>query len=253
MLLAATRRQQRDQARIREAGLRDIRRASRRGARFAARQVAIYQDRIIGATLAGSSDVLAEQGLSTAQVAAVDTQSLLTGAAAVDMLARAETDAAFDRLVSALLSDAARTAMTVDIATRPAVTGMVRAVTTPCCGRCAVLAGRVYRWNAGFDRHPRCDCIPVGTSAALGKELAVNPDAMFRSGQIRGLSRGDVEALNNGADLGQVVNVRRKAAGLVDGSSVMVRAGRPTPQFLMRVASDRDQALSLLARYRYIT
>lgn len=251
--LTATRRLQREQQQIRDAGLRDIRRAARRGSRFASRQVATYQDRIIGATLALAADPLEEQGIDATQVAGVVPDALLTGSAAADMMDKAETNAAFDQLVLALLSDAARTAATVDLATRPAVTGMVRAITTPCCGRCAVLAGRVYRWNASFQRHPRCDCMPVGTSASAGRELATNPDALFRSGQIRGLSRGDVEALNNGADLGQVVNVRRKKAGLVEGSSVMVRAGRPTPQFITRVASDRTEAIDLLRRHGYIT
>src|SRR5690348_18342012 len=29
----------------------------------------------------------------------------------------------------------------------------------PSCQRCAILAGRWYRWSQGFLRHPRCDCV----------------------------------------------------------------------------------------------
>jgi hypothetical protein len=47
--------------------------------------------------------------------------------------------------------------------------------------------------------------------------------------------------------------VRRKAAGLTVGSSVMVRAGRLTPQACLGLASDRTEALDLLRRYGYIT
>jgi hypothetical protein len=208
---------------------------------------------MIAISLAATDDVLDEQGISTARVAGVNTDALLTGAAAADLMDKVETDLAFDRLVASLMLDSARTALSVDSATRPAVTGMVRAVTTPCCARCAVLAGRVYRWDASFPRHPKCDCVPTPTNLSAGRELAVNPDAMFRAGQIRGLSRADTRALNSGADLGRVVNVRRKAAGLVNGSSVMTRGGKPTPQGIFRVASDDAEAVSLLRRHGYIT
>lgn len=229
--------------------------------------VATYQGFAIAEALSDTDDVLAEQGISTAQDAAVEPDALLTGAGVAPMLDKAQTDTQFFRLVSTLVMDAGRTALAVDRATRPAVTGVVRAITTPCCARCAVLAGRVYRFDEAFQRHPRCDCIPIGTTLALGRELATDPMELFRSGQIRstrtnaqgqtvsvpGLSRADTKALNNGADISQVVNVRRKGAGLVEGSSVLVRAGRPTPEFIIRTASDRDERLTLLRRFGYIT
>ena len=34
----------------------------------------------------------------------------------------------------------------------------VRVANLPCCPRCAALAGTVYHWSAGFQRHPGCDC-----------------------------------------------------------------------------------------------
>jgi hypothetical protein len=56
------------------------------------------------------------------------------------------------------VTDAARDATAASIVARPDV-GWVRMVNPPCCSRCAVLAGRVYKWNDGFQRHPRCDCL----------------------------------------------------------------------------------------------
>lgn len=38
------------------------------------------------------------------------------------------------------------------------ISGYVRYLVTPSCGRCALLAGRFYPWSAGFQRHPKCDC-----------------------------------------------------------------------------------------------
>jgi len=60
---------------------------------------------------------------------------------------------ALDMYVHTQVADAARGAASVGITARPRV-GWVRMVNPPCCGRCAVLAGRWYRWSAGFARHP---------------------------------------------------------------------------------------------------
>lgn len=251
-MLTAARDLKAEQALIAERGVREVRRVARRGTRQASRMLAVYQGYAIASALDAASPQLAEQGISTASTAAVSVASLLTGPSAAELMDQAQTDLAFERLITSLIFDAGRTASAVDTATRPAVTGTVRTITTPCCGRCAVLAGRVYRWNAWFQRHPQCNCVPTPTDISAGRELATNPDELFRKGQIRGLSRADMTALNSGADLAQVVNVRRKQAGLVRGSSVLVRAGRPTPQFLMNVASDKAEAVALLTQHGYV-
>jgi hypothetical protein len=108
--------------------------------------------------------------------------------------------------------------------------------------------------------------VPSTQKAAAG--LVTDPDEAFRSGQIKnsridketgervyspGLTKADAEAIREGADMAQVVNVRRKAAGITTGSSVMVRAGRLTPEGIRRVASDRAEALMLMRRYGYLT
>jgi hypothetical protein len=65
-----------------------------------------------------------------------------------------------DVIARTVVADTARAAASVDIASRPNV-GYTRMLVPPSCGRCAVLAGRFYRWNQGFARHPRC--FPAGT------------------------------------------------------------------------------------------
>lgn len=54
-----------------------------------------------------------------------------------------------------LVQDASRQADSVATFARPRV-GWVRMVNPPCCERCAILAGRWFKGNAGFQRHPRC-------------------------------------------------------------------------------------------------
>lgn len=65
-----------------------------------------------------------------------------------------------DMALHTLIADTSRAADGVGIAARPGVAGFVRMLNPPSCGRCAVLAGKWFRWNAGFARHPRC--FPAG-------------------------------------------------------------------------------------------
>ncbi len=62
---------------------------------------------------------------------------------------------ALDMLVSGAVADAGRDASMVAMTARPRVR-WVRIVHTPCCQRCAVLAGRVYAHSTEFQRHPHC-------------------------------------------------------------------------------------------------
>lgn len=228
-------------------------RAARRNSGRATTVVATYQ-----ATAAVVSDefaarMLEEQGIASEALGRLS-HAAFVSAAAADMLARVDSALAFDRLVGTLVQDAGRSAMSVATAIRPAVGGHVRYLNLPSCGRCAVLAGRVYRWSDGFQRHPLCDCQMVPTTQERATELVPDPMVAFERGQIRGLSQDDTRAIRDGADLGQVVNVRRRKAGLTDGGRVLTRAGRPTPAGIYRAANgDRDVAVDLLRRHGYIT
>lgn len=156
-----------------------------------------------------------------------------------------------DRLAASLVQDAGRAAETVAVAVRPDIR-FVRYLTLPSCSRCAVLAGRVYRYSQGFLRHPNCDCVMLPTTVAA-PDLVQDPAELARNGQIRGLSGADMLAIEQGADFSQVVNVRGKRAGLRQAGRVLERAGRPTPEGIFSLAGDdRDKAVRLLKQFRYL-
>jgi hypothetical protein len=115
------------------------------------------------------------------------------GAAALDMYARTE------------VADVTRAATQVAMAAHGAP-GYVRFVGPRCCGRCAVLSGRWYRYSSGFLRHPRCSC---GMAPAARDAEVPAPAELFRQGRITDLSQAERRAVEAGADLGQVVNARR--------------------------------------------
>lgn len=125
--------------------------------------------------------------------------------------------AALDRILSTVVSDAGRQAAGADVVQRTGV-GYVRMLNPPSCSRCAILAGRFYRWNAGFQRHPSCDCVHVAsmagsTQAARDEGLVDDPYAYFESldevEQDRVFTQAGAQAIRDGADVSQVVNARR--------------------------------------------
>lgn len=201
-----------------------------------------------------STAMLMEQRLVEAPVAALNALAFTTAQADVErMLAEVEQDFQwrFDRLVAGLVQDAGRAAQTVDVAVRPQI-AHVRHLNLPSCSRCAVLAGRVYRFSEGFDRHPNCDCVMIPTTVA-NPDLTYDPKRLARDGMVRGLSAADLGALEAGADFGRVVNVRARASGLTEAGVSLTRAGRPTPAGIFQVAGDdRSRALALLERHGYI-
>lgn len=118
-----------------------------------------------------------------------------------------------------LLSDTGRASEKLSIMARP-VTGYVRMLSLPSCGRCAILAGKFYRVNRGFQRHPRCDCVHIPSTEALAGDLTVNTRAYFNSldeaGQARLVgSRANAAAVrDHDADIGQIVNAYRRSGGV---------------------------------------
>lgn len=129
------------------------------------------------------------------------------------------------------VQDAGRVADGAGITARDGV-GYVRQLRTPSCSRCIVLADRFYRWNAGFQRHPRCDCQHIPTTAREGKDRALDTDSYFRSlsakDQDRVFTIAGAQAIRDGADIGQVVNARRgmTTAGTLEGTTKRGFAGQ---------------------------
>lgn len=117
------------------------------------------------------------------------------------------------QLVQYAVADTSRAASAVRIGTAQQTVGYTRVVSAGCCARCAVLAGRYYRWNAGFARHPNCLCLHFPATSSVASETATDPHAAFGalspSEQDRIYTKAGAEAIRNGADMNQVVNSRR--------------------------------------------
>lgn len=161
------------------------------------------------------------------------------------------------------IADAGRVADGVAIAARPTV-GWVRMVNPPSCPRCAILAGRFYRYNSGFQRHPGCDCTHIPAPEAVSGDLRTDPRRLFDEGQIRGLSKADAKAIADGADMNRVVNAHRgmytaSVGGIGRVKATTALAGRQgipqmriRPEQIYRHAVSRDDAIRLLRLHGYI-
>jgi hypothetical protein len=121
------------------------------------------------------------------------------------------------RMAASEVADAGRGAAGVAMVANRSVTGYVRTVRSGACARCAILAGRWYRWNADFQRHKRCQCFGTpATEARPGRRT--NPMSFFnglsRAEQDRRFTIGGAEAIRNGADIYKVVNAGRSTVTL---------------------------------------
>jgi hypothetical protein len=123
------------------------------------------------------------------------------------------------------ITDAGRIATQAQMVGDRRVAGYERVVKLPACGRCVILAGRLYRYSTGFRRHPRCDCtmLPVTADQWRASTVDNHPKALFESmtrpQQDAAFGARNAEAIRAGADLSQVVNAR---------SGAMLIAGRWT-------------------------
>lgn len=270
----------RRQQRITAAGLVAARKARGRGTVEVARVVTAYQ--LLAARDAADAVplMLAEQGIASEPAGAVAVAALSgtasDGRPLPSLFAMAATDYAFDLMVATQVQDAARGAGSVAIASNYGASGYIRMLNPPSCSRCAILAGKFYRWNEGFKRHPKCDCRHVPSREDLAGDLRTNPDAYFRSlppaEQDRIFTKAGAQAIRDGADISQVVNARRgMSTAQIGGRDVLVstegttrrgiasrkRTGRNMSQRLMpesiyAVARDREDALRLLRLHGFI-
>lgn len=137
------------------------------------------------------------------------------------------------------IADAARGGSSVAMVARPKVTGWIRAVNPPCCARCAILAGKWFSTNAGFQRHPRCDCYHIPDSKRTAPEHASDPQELLDRGQVHGLTKAQQQALDDGADFNRVVNARRN----MDATQV---------EDVYRRAKNREAAIAGLKRHGFL-
>lgn len=179
---------------------------------------------------------------------------------------------ALAQLVQTIIADAARQAAGVDIVTRPTV-GYVRMLNPPSCARCAVLAGKFFQWNAGFLRHPGCDCVHVAATAkstegARREGLIDNQYEYFNSltpeEQDATFTKAGAQAIRDGADINQVVNSRRgmtpngnfttEGTTRRGNASKNLKPGqrRMTPELIYGMNLSRAETLELLKYHGYI-
>lgn len=230
-----------------------------------------------------SLESLAYQSVVTAKVAVSE------GAATGVALDQGGTF--LDLMVKLQVADAARQVVGVMTASRKNLSGTVRVLNPPSCQRCAILAGRFYRWSKGFERHPRCDCVNLPSQSAgwaKSEGFITDPMDAYRAGQIKDLTGAQIKALSEGADIGQVVNAYRGMsttatetaksirirAKLATSTRPAIPAGQPdllgflppsvrpprqprvipTPEGIYRqTAGDRDKAIELLREFGYLT
>lgn len=170
-------------------------------------------------------------------------------------------------IVSTQVTDVARQAAQVDIATRVG-TGYTRMVGPGACSRCTILAGKFFRWNQGFLRHPRCNCVHVATTAkstaaARAEGLIDDPyeafHALSEAEQNRIYGASNAAAIRDGSDIYQVTNARRRSTGITTaegtsrrGYASNLKGKRLTPEGIYSQNLSREETLKLLREHKYI-
>lgn len=156
-----------------------------------------------------------------------------------------------------MLADTRRDVYQTDMVSRPQVTGYVRMLNPPSCDRCAILAGKRYLWNQGFQRHPRCDCQHIPASESLAGDMTTDPyeyfNSLSESDQERIFGKYQAEAIRDGADIYRVTNTRMRGLGTAAGNR---RYGTPymrTVEDIYTHDRDRRFVIENLKYHGYIT
>lgn len=217
------------------------------------------------AAITGVAAMLAEQNITAPTLGQVDPRGFAGAASdgrALDtLLDQATTMYALELMALTQIADAGRVAAGVAITARHRV-GWTRMVNPPCCPRCAILAGKYFKWNQGFQRHPNCDCRHIPTQEELAGDVRTDPKALFDSGQVHGVTQAEQKAIKDGADINQVINARRSLymddAGRQLTRDSTTRRGRGpairyTPEEIYRqVGDDQAAAIRALKKYGYL-
>lgn len=137
---------------------------------------------------------------------------IAVAAGATPANALAVAGARLSRIAASEVQDAGRGMLEARGRLEPkAHAGYVRRVSTPACGRCLLLAGRVYRWSTGFARHPGCDCQMI--PALVAHPDTPDPRELFHrmtdAEQEKAVGKAAARAIRDGADPSSVVNAGR--------------------------------------------
>lgn len=163
------------------------------------------------------------------------------------------------KLVSAVLTtlaDTRRQVFHADIVQRPRLGGYSRMLNPPSCSRCILLAGKFFRWNKGFLRHPRCDCIHIPASESVAGDFRVNPadyfNSMSKSEQDRVFTRDGAQAIRDGADISRGENVRMRGLSTEGMNRRFGVPYRLTVNDIYSATGTRDDAIRLMRMEGYI-
>ena len=132
------------------------------------------------------------------------------------------------RVSSNVARDTGRQSASLGIMADTRAKGFVRYLKSPSCGRCTILAGKVYAWNDGFKRHPNCDCQhrPLNDPDFETAETIVETpqqafDNMSKAEQDKAFGKEQAEEVRAGKNPISVVN--RSQAGMSYPRSPNVR------------------------------
>lgn len=157
-----------------------------------------------------------------------------------------------------VMADTRREVYAADLVRRPLLTGYVRMLNTPSCSRCVLLAGKWFRWNEGFDRHPRCDCQHIPGREDVAGDLRTDPyeyfNSLSRADQNRYFGKADAQAIRDGGDIYRVVNIRSRGLATARAGR---KYGTPTritiDDIYAAAGNDRDRAIELMRQEGFIT
>jgi hypothetical protein len=182
-------------------------------------------------------------------------------------------------MTSTEVADAGKQATQVALTADTTVKGYTRVVNLPACSRCLVLAGKTYKWNSGFQRHPGCDCTHrpfTSTQDAIEQGPKAMFERMSAAEQDKTFGKASAQAVRDGADISQVVNAKRGMT--LPGQGYGGRAGRVTTEgttkrgvygrqrranggraerlsvdaIYWQANGNRDEAIKLLRKYAYL-
>ena len=156
-----------------------------------------------------------------------------------------------------MLADTRRDIYEADMVQRPKVTGWVRMLNPPSCPRCVILAGKRFRWNQRFQRHPRCDCLHIPASEALAGDLTTDPYAYFNSmskeEQDRWFGASNAQAVRDGADIYRVHNIGMRGLGTARSNRRYGTPYKRTVEDIYARDPDRKFVIENLRYHGYIT
>jgi hypothetical protein len=159
----------------------------------------------------------------------------------------------FASLASQQIRDAGRVADGLATFSNAHSIGYYRMLRGSSCPDCAILAGKWYARNAGFARHPHCDCVHVPVNQ-VDPAMETDVRAMVEAGKVTGLKDAERQAILEGADPARVVNSRRGMTPAGTTTRALAHRGqiRLTPEGIYRRAGNREEALQMLRSNGYI-